>query len=176
MMDWHPMELLAKLALCCGLVTLSAGRIAVAADSDFLGCQGVEGATARLACYDKAAGRPVAQPDSPAPSSIAPPTPMQKVEPTALFGLPPEEARKRAEEELGRQSPDVLEARITGLRTLATGKLEFELDNGQRWEQTDTTAIRLKTGESVRIRRAMLGSYLLQRASGGSGLRVRRVT
>ena len=174
MMDWRRMELLATLAVCCGLVAMPAGRIAVAADADFLSCQSVEGATARLACYDKAAGRPVAEADSPAPTphpTLAPPA-----EPTALFGLPPEEARKQAEKELGRQSPDVLEARITGLRTLATGKREFELDNGQRWEQTDTTTIRLKTGESIRIRRAMLGSYLLQRAAGGTGLRVRRIT
>ena len=165
--------MLRKLALCCGLVALSTGRIAAAADTDFLGCQTVEGATARLACYDKAAGRPVAEPGSPAPSGNAAPTP--QAENTALFGLPPEAVREQAERDLGRQTPDVLEARIRGLRVLATGKVEIELDNGQRWQQTDTAMLRLKAGDSVRIRRASLGSYLLQRASGGAGYRVRRI-
>ena len=165
---------LRRQALCCGLLALSACRIGVASEGEFLSCRSIGDATARLACYDRA----TASGDSPAPTLPAtpsPPTPSPPIETPDLFGLPADEVRKRAEYQLGQPTPDVLEARITGLTRLATGKFEVELDNGQRWQQVDTTAIHVKPGENVRIRRGALGSYLLQRASGGAAARVRRL-
>jgi hypothetical protein len=52
----------------------------------------------------------------------------------------------------------------------------FVLDNGQSWRQTDTVGTALiRTGDSVTIKRAALGSFMLVRASGGEGVKVRRV-
>lgn len=139
------------------LLIVAASCIGVASGEDFQACRLIDDAAARLACYDVATVPP---PPSEAPD---------------LFGLPTDEVRKRAEEQLGQTSPDVLEARIVGLKLLATGKFEVELDNGQRWQQIDTTSIRLTPGDEVRIRRATLGSFLLQRAAGGASVRVRRL-
>ncbi|MEJ0023917.1 MAG: hypothetical protein WDN76_11165 [Alphaproteobacteria bacterium] len=52
----------------------------------------------------------------------------------------------------------------------------FVLDNGQSWRQTDTVGTALvRAGDSVTIKRAALGSFTLVRASGGEGVKVRRV-
>lgn len=161
---------LRRQALCCGLAAVSVWGNGVASDAEFLSCRSIDDATARLACYDRA----TASGDSPAATVQAAPLPT--AETPDLFGLPPDEVRKRAEYQLGQPTPDVLEARITGLQRLATGKFEVELDNGQRWQQVDTTAIQVKPGENVRIRRGALGSYLLQRTSGGAAARVRRLS
>lgn len=52
----------------------------------------------------------------------------------------------------------------------------FVLDNGQSWRQTDTVSTALvRVGDTVAIKRAALGSFMLVRASGGEGVKVRRV-
>jgi hypothetical protein len=144
-----------------------------AAQGSFLACRTVTDATARLACYDRAAESPAVGPGGSAPP--LPTSPAPAADSTELFGLPPDEVRRRAEVQLGLPTPNLIAARITVLSRLATGKVEVELDNGQRWQQIDTTTSALKPGDAVQIRRGALGSYLLQPASGGSAIRVRRL-
>jgi len=59
-------------------------------------------------------------------------------------------------------------------------KIRFYLDNGQVWDQQDTRRVRIpkdKAGRTntVEIRKASLGSYLLRVNGEGAAIRVRRV-
>lgn len=71
---------------------------------------------------------------------------------------------------------DEVGAKIAQLNRTPGDQAVFALDNGQVWRQIDTTrTATIRSGEDVTIRRAALGSFLLVRASGGAGIRVRRV-
>ena len=67
-----------------------------------------------------------------------------------------------------------LSSTLRGLERDRYGKYIFDLENGQRWIQTDTVGGRgPRTGEAVRVRRGVLGSYILT-VGRGPGMRVRR--
>ncbi len=120
-----------------------------AAGPDLQQCRAIESDQERLACYDRVAGSTYE--DSFGKESVA-------------TERPPGEKGK----------PQNLESRVASVATAASGKLILGLDNGQTWAQIDSSSLRLKVGDEVRIRRGTMGSYLLTRADGGPEIRVRR--
>ena len=173
--------------LLCGLTALAAPGFAAAG-----GERGVEGAaiddpSARLACYDAAFPRP-----SPGHRSVAPVAPAVVQTPASAaiapaagpaarpvseaekFGL---SERQRAAREPQPEKPPAtaVTAAVTAVRKLPTGYLRIDLDNDQAWQQTEIDPnIRLRTGDRVTIRKAALGSFLLE-TPGRYSTRVRRV-
>jgi hypothetical protein len=107
----------------------------------------------RLACYDRAFGKP------PQPSNGASPGP---------------------EPGLGDQSPSEkksarITATVTAFERRRDGLFVVTLDNGQVWSQTELDSrAEVRVGDTVKLRRGALGSYLLS-TSAGIGTRVRRV-
>lgn len=75
------------------------------------------------------------------------------------------------------RDPDVIEEIESVIREIgrdSAGKLVLILENGQRWTQTDVSGGRSpRAGQSVRIRRGALGSFLAT-VDGRAGFRVRR--
>lgn len=69
-----------------------------------------------------------------------------------------------------------IESTIRGLRQDPYGKYTFTLEDGARWVQIDTRDLRLppRVGQPIRIRRAMMGSYLAN-VGNQAAIRVRRV-
>ena len=67
-----------------------------------------------------------------------------------------------------------IEAVVTDVRESATEKLTVALDNGQIWQQLDSQRLLLKSGETVIIRKASLGSFLMEKQSGSRSIRVKR--
>lgn len=65
-------------------------------------------------------------------------------------------------------------ARVIRLRALGPGGFTMELDNGQTWEQVESTELHLQEGDTVKIARAALGSFWLTTSS-HRGSRVKRV-
>jgi hypothetical protein len=69
-----------------------------------------------------------------------------------------------------------IDAHVTRVSMDRGGRATFTLDNGQQWEQIDDESPRnVRSGGSVRIRRAMLDSFLMHVDAGGPAIRVRRV-
>ena len=68
-----------------------------------------------------------------------------------------------------------IEATVTDVRESASNKLTVTLDNGQVWRQLDNKTLRLKNGEAVIVRKASLGSFLLEKESGSRSIRVKRL-
>ena len=69
-----------------------------------------------------------------------------------------------------------IESTIRGLRQDPYGKYTFTLEDGARWVQIDTREMRAtpRLGQPIRIRRAMMGSYLAN-VNDQIAIRVRRV-
>lgn len=156
---------------------------AAGASDPVAACTNIADAAARLECYDRASGRKVdagaaagavagtaaaasAQPVVAAPQAAAPP-----VDSTATFGLSRE---KIAEVQ---QESGELKATVASVANHSQpGRWVVTLDNGQVWEQRETTPAsrRPQPGDRVTITTASLGSYLLTAPGRGSN-RVRRV-
>lgn len=192
----------------CGVVfvaaiSLSYAMAAGAADSlvDLLACRDLSDATARLACFDREAGRlapaapkttgnPVNAAPSPAPAvapvseSVAqappPPPSVAPAPPPALdarqqFGLN-EGAVEKQQIAAGTRAPKLsrIEAHIVRTAHSTDGHLIFTLDNDQAWRSLEAEDILVQPGEAVTISRALLGSYWLKMSS-GRGCKVTRL-
>ena len=134
-------------------------------------CAGIGDDRSRLACYDAIFRKPAAS----AASTAVPPaagTASAPANPETDFGLT--EAAKRARD----PQQEMLES-ITGTVAAVgrrpTGELIVTLENGQVWTQvTVDQRARVAAGDTVTIRKAALGSHLLETQS-RYATRVRRV-
>lgn len=135
----------------------AAGAVA-APSGDFGACRPLADAAARLACYDAVADGLVAH----------------KAEaPTQSFGLPAETVLKQV---LPAAAPvDEIRAHVRAVRGGQSGRLVFDLDNGQVWEQLMATPDALvEAGQAVTVRSGALGSFQMTTASGRT-YKVRRL-
>jgi hypothetical protein len=136
---------LALLAASC-----AGGAAAADAGDELARCAAIGAANERLACYDALANR-----KSPPPrTASAPATPPEAAAgDPASFGLvkptpaPP-------------PGPEKIDVRVVSVTTDRQGHVTLTLDNGQTWAVQDTDP-RLRSGDTVTIRHAALGSYLL---------------
>ncbi|WP_052134318.1 hypothetical protein [Sphingomonas sp. 37zxx] len=83
--------------------------------------------------------------------------------------------REKPEAETDREDVDRLESTIKSARQLARGRWRIELEDGAVWVQNDDRklAIYPKTGQTIAIRKAALGSYLAN-IQGQTAIRVQR--
>lgn len=156
-------------------VIFSMAVTAAAADGALEGCRDIRDDGARLACYDAASAR-AAPPPAAAPA-LAPPTPppaAPQPTPEDLFGRDAVTSEAMVREAAGIERPESLDGVIARVTTTAYGKRVVTLGNGQVWTQTDSVALKLEPGDTVTIRRAALGSYLLGPRGGGHSMRVTR--
>ena len=124
-------------------------------------CSAVKEAVDRLACFDKlAAAGTAALPST--PSSPAPPAPpavatarVRAPESPEDFGLSGVQKMPRSEQ------IQAITAAIVVMGHAANGRVRLGLDNGQSWELEDSPDPLLAVGNSVTIRRASLGSFLM---------------
>ena len=148
-------------------------------------CIGISSSADRLACYDKLAGRvsaPKAAPvaAAPAPAAAAPAAaatsvaaaPAPAAAPTAEdFGL------SKVQKAASSSSPPEIKsvtAKIAGFGHSPNRRTQVTLDNGQVWEYEDDPDSLLTIGDSVTIKRAALGSFILLTPTKHSH-RVRRI-
>jgi len=144
-------------------------------------CATVADDRTRLACYDAlwrdAAAQPSEMSVAPAPANgaaAAPQVAAAAVDPMDDFGL--SEAAKRARDPgKGGDANSSISGVVTTVRRQPAGELIVTLENGQVWTQLSVdTRARVAIGDTVTIRRAALGSYMLVTAH-GYATRVRRV-
>ena len=143
------------------LVAASLPVLAVGGELD--ACRGIVNNSERLACYDALAGRASSQNESPAAISAE-----------SLFGRDAVQTNAVLQQQTGISTPQSVDAEIRSTDWRADGKLLLNLQNGQQWEQIDGRPLPLAPGDTIRIRKAAFGSYLLYKQSGGRSIRVRR--
>lgn len=166
----------------------------------FKACAEIVAAAERLACYDQVAGRapspaaPVSPPrSSPGAAAIAPARPPGTAPTTASVGTstsapsaavaapappgpPPKEAFGLYAAEHPHAVVDAtpsLTALVIGFGMSPNGHPTVTLEGGALWELDNSDPL-LKTGESVIIKRAALGSFLMTTPTGRTH-RVRRL-
>jgi hypothetical protein len=159
-------RLSAGVVLFLGLGAI-AGRAAGAAApvpsaNDLAHCAAIVAADARLACYDALAPAASATPAAPA-------RPPDTRTDAKAFGLP------KPVPVAAPEVPELIHALVTQVTVgrLDGGSISVLLDNGQTWTVA-ASEVQLKAGDSVTIKRAALGSYLLTTQAKHS-YRVRRL-
>jgi hypothetical protein len=155
-------------------------------------CTQMKDSLERLVCYDRLfmapatvemAPRQVAPPPAPAPAAappvvIAPPPPPPIVSTPAPAPAPapttvpaPEPTRPAVQE-----TPNLIEAKVAGLKELRRDVYVFFLDNGQVWQQGEAVGVLdVRVGDALEIRKGALGGYMLELKKGSPRARVRRL-
>lgn len=158
-------------------------------------CRGLPSDEARVICYDSAVDRSKRK-GGPRPAATAAPaaasptaTPPAAVDPAVavvsgaaaatisqeeLFGQSGDEVQRTVEEATGDERIDSLSARVTRLQVSGYDKVAITLDNGQIWQQTETSKLRLRVGDNIEIERAALGSFMLRKTGSKRSMRVSR--
>ncbi len=157
------------------LILLAATTSALADDAGILRCRTIKDSAARLACYDalsvpSAAPAAAAQPKAGTPSAAAaaapkaaatPPTPAQQ------FGM---------ESKTPAAQLDAIESTIPGMFEGWGPNTVITLANGQAWQISDSSSgyIHMENPK-VKIRRAFMGSFVLEFEGSSRIAKVRRV-
>jgi hypothetical protein len=180
-----------RLALSTAILATCAAGGAPAKDTDVRNalapCADISSSADRLACYDKLAGRasapkvlaasPSAAAPAPAAPSAASPAPASPAPaaPAAVASVAaaPAPATAPTEEDFGRSKvrkaasagapPKItsITAKVAAFGRSPNRRTQVTLDNGQIWEYQDDPDPLLSVGDSVTIKRATLGSFIL---------------
>jgi hypothetical protein len=164
----------------CAVLALGSVASAPSFAQSTTDCSTVAEDRARLKCYDEQAARQKKKaaesaaaaptPATPAPGAATSAAPPPTASP-AEFGLDGRVARKK-------ETPlDQIVGRLTEVESVKPrGQYRFTLEDGQVWEATEAprTGEVPQVGETVTLKRGMLGSYFLSRTA-GTALRVKRV-
>ena len=153
--------------LTCGLLVLAASSsLASAAGTETpQQCARISEDASRLACYDRifrATTAPGASVDAAAVASGVAVAGAAASNPQQDFGLT--EATKRAldPERAKIEMPESVTGKVTAVGHRPTGELVVTLANGQVWLQIDSDSrAKVGVGQTVTIKKASLGSYLL---------------
>jgi hypothetical protein len=162
-------------AVLVSLGSLLAERVAAAEQNSGAECAVIDDPPTRLACFDAAFPRvPRASPPGPAVAPAAAAATDEPPSEARKFGLSTQQ-RKAIEPKPAQPEMVATSAAVKSVRRLHPGYLLIELDNDQLWQQTEIDSrVWLRPGDRVTIRRAALGSYLLDTPAHFS-TRVRRL-
>ncbi len=142
--------------------------------NELVACKDIADPTARLACYDeKVTALQTAQSNNEV--VIADREQVREAR-RGLFGLTLPRIRLFGGGDEGAQI-EAIESTITRVRMRRDGKYILTLEDGATWQQTDparSTMRRPRSGDSIEIKRAALGSFLAK-VNNGRGFKVKRV-
>ena len=183
------MSVTGKILSFAGLSSLAASAaLAQSLPPSVTACAAEKDSLARLVCFDREVARysqPSARvaPTPTAPATVSPPAASVAPTPPAVspskddeFGVSGKLAKQRAaskgEEPVEQKE---LHASVTKITSKPFGELILELDNGQVWEQPEKKgSFIIKEGDTVVIRQARFGSFMLTAGSGAT-TRIRRI-
>jgi hypothetical protein len=134
-------------------------------------CAQLKDSLERLVCFDKvAAGLGTATPAAAAPATAAPATAVPSLGAEAL--KKPSDLKKEKQ-----NAPTSLAANITRMQPTAQNVSRIWLDNGQAWQQEESSVrFEVRVGDAIQIRKGSLGGYQMSRADNSGGwVRVSRV-
>ena len=163
----------AALGLSGGASAQSATKTSPAVVNEVLSCRSVSDAAARLACFDRSVS---ALGEAQTKGDLVT-LDRQEVRKTrrSLFGLTLPSLRILGDEDNSEEGQEI-ETRIVRTAEGPGGKWIFDLAEGGRWAQTDTRnfIVDPKAGQTIKIRRAALGSYTAN-INNQRGIKVKRI-
>jgi len=120
----------------------------------------------RAACYDNVVDRLAEETATPEPDR-----PSQE----ELFGKNADDVRRAVGQASGEQRIEKLEATVSTLYDIAPGRVVMTLENGQTWQQSGASRLRLSQGDAIIIEAASMGSFMLHKVGSARSMRVRRI-
>jgi hypothetical protein len=166
------------LAIAAALAAVGTARAAGGPQEDLAACGAIADPTERLACYDRVAGRP-ATPAAPAagvpraaPAASQPVSPAQPAAAPAQAATPSAQAQGaaaaasfgsyRTEHPVTQvQVAESLTARVSAMGKTIDGQPTVTLEGGALWLLDEVDPL-LAVGDTVTIKRGLLGSFLLE--------------
>lgn len=154
-------------ALTCGLLVLAAttSPVGAAATASPQQCAQIGDDASRLACYDRifrGAAAPAASGEAAAAAAGVAVAGAAASDPQDDFGLTDAAKRARDPEKAKVEMPESVTDKVAAVGHKPTGELVVTLANGQVWLQIDSDSrARVGVGQTVTIKKASLGSYLL---------------
>lgn len=182
-------DIIGKTALACSVALLAAlPASALARDDDektpppaifqdVIDCQKMTDTTARLSCYDEKVATLAAAQES--RQVVIADREQIKEARRGLFGFSLPKIRLfsgGSDEKDKEERIEELQTTITSARQFGYGKWILTLEEGGRWQQTDTIRLNAdpKSGDTILIKTAAMGSYLAS-INGQRSIRVKRV-
>ncbi len=137
-------------------------------------CRSQTDETARLRCYDLAAG---ALTEASAQGKIVVLDQEQaRTTRRSLFGFHLPKLPLFSGDASAESDPDELTAKITSVRAMPNGRWQMKIEGGALWETTEVSSVvnDPRAGNTLLIKRGPLGSYMV-RIEGQRALRAKRV-
>jgi hypothetical protein len=152
--------LIAAVIAAQGLAASAAQPRRSAALAKLAECRSIGEAAARLACFDRETAALEAAQASGAVVIVE----REEIRSTRrkLFGLTLPNLSVFGDDSPGAEGISQIESKIRRISRNPYGKWIFELEDGARWAQIDTRELSRtpRVGDSIKIRRATMGSYL----------------
>lgn len=139
------------------------------------GCANVADNQERLACYDSAVGR-LAQEEREGRIVSVDREQVATIERESFgFSLPSLSGILPRVRDEQREEVDNIQMQVERVARDAYGRARFEMTNGQTWTQSEIRSpSNVRAGDTVTVRRAAMGSFMLVSSRGGPAHRVRR--
>lgn len=127
----------------------------------------------RLVCFDKLAlsKANVSVVVSVAHKPVIAAVPTKSKEAQQIENFSKQHVKKTPEE----QGPDSITATISNAKQLLRGQWVIYLENGQKWQQTDSAKIKLKIGNGIRLKKGSMGAVYLFKDGSHRSIRVKRL-
>jgi hypothetical protein len=162
------------------LLSVAAAAAPTAAGAETLAsCAAIAAADARLACYDALAHRPADRipPAIAVKPAVAPAEKAPAAAPASAAAISAQDPNNfglsLAQQGMAFAGPTSIKARVEAINTGPNGQTYIVLDSGQTWTMGENDGW-LSKGDTVTIKRAALGAFLLTAPSNHS-YHVRRV-
>jgi hypothetical protein len=165
----------ALLLLSCVLIFITSSVAYAQKQNDLLlsltDCSSIANDGERLACFDTLVSLSARQ-------SIVTVT---TVEPLIVDNKPfkqnqvDEFAKEHLKKTREQQGPSSILATVSKVKQLLRGQWLIYLENGQKWQQTDTAKIKLKIGHKVRLKKGALGAVYLYSEGSNRSIKVKRL-
>jgi len=160
------------------LASLLFAQSASLAEETWITCRQIVDIALRVACYDDYVDTRLPMKSSDSAETSEPPELAESTttpDAESLFGANDAEAKRIVEMSLAIEQIDNIIMTVTDVQESATRRLTVTLESGQVWQQLDDKRLHIKTGETVTIRKASLGSFLMEKNSGSRAIRVKRI-
>lgn len=162
--------------LSLGLVTTAVGQAAEPPQPSIVdsvvNCRSVQEAEKRLACYDAATAR-LSQATADKSVVVVTREDARKTR-RSLFGFNVPKLPLFSNDESADDTTDEIETVLKSARSDGYGKFTLIMEDGAVWRTTEAVRRMPKAGARIRIRRAALGSYMIN-IDGATAVRALRV-
>ena len=141
--------------------------------ADVYACADITADADRLTCYDNAVGR-VREAQTQGQFVAVDRNQVQAMRRESFGFSLPNLANLLSSRGNGDEDVDRVELQVERVIAHGDGRSTFVMSDGQRWVQVDTRRSNVQAGDTVVVRRAALGSFMLLPERSRAALRVRR--